>query len=166
MNTFETWVFKALRTFFAFWIVVRKWFRTLLPLATTTYYTSEWYMYTPDGNLYVLEPAYTEDRPIAVEEVTRHRPDGRVDTKHAIWYKDQLRPSYQHADLFAINVPPPWLEVRCDDVDYTEMMSRYICKGNVLTPAFFQCLSATGTWYYMDPKTFEETEIPSTGITI
>lgn len=83
------------------------------------------------------------------------------------------RMSYEIPDLF-VPPPPAWLFIGygTDEdllVDCTESMHPLVVYDNLVTPAVLDALEpdARGkTWYYIDPKTFEQRVFPDGGILI
>lgn len=156
---------KTVRWMFTAWIWIRNWLRVFFPLPLETQYESKWSMYGEDGSVRtVVAPEFDETHTIAVERVERYRPDGRVDHRCAIWYRDRDRVPYQAADLFH-PAPPPWLYIQCGDDDFTDQLSSYVVPGNLILPSFLE-LFGTGKWTMLDPATFNEREFPSEGLTI
>lgn len=128
-----------------------------------TIYTDEWYMIS-DKHTPVDEPVFTDAAKTAIQKVYRLRPDGRLDHRIAIWYRDKIRNKYTNPEIFDM-VPAPWLTIECDGEDMTETLSPYVCKGNLITFDFLQSIQK-GKWTYMDPKTFGEFDFPSIGLVI
>lgn len=157
--------FKIVKLWMTLLILLRRWYRSLFTHAT--HYDSVWIHLKEDGTrVPAPRPGFDAYHPFAIEEVTRYREDGRTDMRIALWHRDHTRAPYTHPDLFAHNFPPPWLSLRCDDVEYTSVLAPYLCRGNVITLAFLRTISPTGTWTYLSPTTFEDAEFPSGGITI
>jgi hypothetical protein len=113
----------------------------------------------------VSSPSFLEDETIAVETVTRTRPDGRQDERCAIWYKNKYREAYLSEDLFA-PCSPPWFVIYCHEDDMTDVLAPYVCPGNLIDLEFLNHIVLNKEWTYMNPQTFEETKFPSDGIVI
>jgi hypothetical protein len=138
------------------WIAVKQLTQYVAPPPTHTYYTREWFMYNSYGAaISVDKPEFDKEHPVAVEHIQRHRPDGRIDSRRAIWYQTINRDNYEPADLFE-PVPPPWLLIQCGERDLTEQLSSYICKGNLISLQFLNTKGSNEKWTYVDPKTFED----------
>ena len=131
----------------------------------TIKYIGEWFMISKH-NIYtsVDSPLFTDSQQIAIQKVFRFRPDGRLDHRIAIWYRDKKRNTYTISELFEM-VPAPWLSIECNGNDMTEKLSPHICMGNLITNPFLQSIKE-GKWTYTDPKTFGELDFPSIGLVI
>lgn len=136
----------AVRSYHTCWASARSYYRWLCS-STDTVFTSKWV---------ILADAYS------VEEVTRTRPGGSTETRRAICAPG--RKSYEYADLFE-PVQQPWLSIWCEHRDMTAQMAPYICKWNLVTPAFLESIEPNN-WYIMDPKTFDHVKFPYGGILI
>ena len=166
----DTFAFQAVRLWHVCSREVRTFYRSLCGNPSgDTEYESNWFTLSKDGeSREVPAPFFDSTTPYALQEVTRTRPDGRKDSRFAVLHRDKSRPLYAKADLFT-PVPPPWLMIRQGDEDRTEDLAPYIAKGNLITLAFLQTAFFSlnnEPWHYVDPKTFEERQFPSSGILI
>jgi hypothetical protein len=112
---------------------------------------------------YVYEIDFEDDE-FVVHKITRHRHDGRSDTKCQIEHLDRSH-DIRTNSLFA-HVMPPWLLITKNDEDYTEKLHPFISKGNKITKRFLNKYFGVGHWKIMNAKTFEEQLFPSEGIII
>jgi hypothetical protein len=93
--------------------------------------------------------------------------------KIAVHHVGTWRTSYELPDLFA-PPPPAWLFIGYgihEDVlvDCTESMHALVVYDNHITPDILTIVepdSRGKTWYYIDPKTFEQRVFPDGGILI
>jgi len=165
----QTCTFRLVKMWMTLKILLGKWYRSLF--TQTTHYESKKFRVKADGTRDPetdhASPGWTDEfHPFAIEEVTRYREDGRTDLRIALWHHYAGRVAYHHHELFVNTFPPPWLSIRCDDVDYTSVLAPYVCRNNRITLSFLRTISRVGTWTYLSPTTFEDTEFPSSGITI
>ena len=167
----DAFAFQAVRLWHVVCRSVRTFYRSVCnqnqPLETE--YSGNWFMLSKTGHFHeVPTPCFDANHSFAVNEITRTRPDGRTDSRFAILHRDKSRVPYEPADLFTA-VPPPWLMIREGEEDRTEDLAPYIAKGNLVTLGFLQAYwfsEQPKEWVYVDPKTFEERQFPSSGILI
>jgi len=160
----DYYTYKVVRFLHQVWIYIRNMMVWSFPV--TTKYESKWTMFDCAGiSTDVQSPTFTENDTIAIETVTRTRPDGRQDERCAIRYRDKEREHYSPEDLFR-HCPPPWFVIYCDDLDMTDELAPFVCQGNNITKEFLNTIVLNKDWTYMHPQTFEETNFPSEGIVI
>lgn len=151
------------------WHKCRVFFRHCCPRnrPKVTEYESTWYMVGKEGVIETVKsPRFDENFQIAYQRVVRTRPDGRMDARCALWHRVVGRRLALNQETLFDHVPPPWLLLTKDDVDFTEECAEFVAKGNLVTLDFLNTRYGHGEWKYVNPGTFEECEFPSCGILI
>lgn len=110
-----------------------------------------------------------EDMPslplLTLTKVIHTRENGDSDFKYMLdWVSDDQK--FTPPDELFHHVMPPWLLITKNDEDFTEALHPYIAKGNIVNLHFLNKRFGEGAWKIVNPKTFEEEDFPSSGITI
>lgn len=153
------------------WHTTAWWLRKLCPHDEdyVEYVHDEAVVYTREGTR--IRPTgggLSREHPYYVDTIVRYRAFGRSDTRCVVVSYDTPldAPEYTYDQIFASNIPPPWLAISCDSTDMTADLAPYVCKGNRITLDFLNTVFNRGNWRYLNPTTFEECDFPSEGILI
>jgi hypothetical protein len=143
----QTYAFKAMRLCMILWLKIRMYCNCCRERPGTKVFREE-----------------TEGIQLDMFRIVRLRESGQIDVKYRLSWPGKEN-NTDSVDIFD-HVMPPWLMITKDGDDFTEQLYPYVAKGNWVTTRFLEWKFGPGKWKILDPRTFDEVDFPSGGITI
>lgn len=153
---------------FYHWVMIHWQKKNTIKDSDEVFTTENYTVFYEDGRRITSAESGSPDNASIVKNVSLH--NGR--NNEVIKRCCVIYPNQTENPFIPTRVPWWFIGVVTDkeEICITDEMAAYIVAGNIITSTFLHMLHPEITnivrWYYIDPATFEETEIPLEGIMI